>query len=154
MPDIDALNIVKVNIHSISKEQTGHSDNCCANRPTAQREDMKQEAERAEKCYTNTDGISKSSNKNKPMVNNQLSNTVEYFFSGPSYNSDEKKSAEITQQLQRDLEDVFNRNGCFDGTFSLQLKPDSKPYQVPLRYVAYMLQKNFEEELKRLQNRT
>ena len=37
MPDIDALNIIKINIHAIGTEQTGDSDNCCANRPTVQR---------------------------------------------------------------------------------------------------------------------
>ena len=97
MPDIDALNIIKVNIHSIGTKQTGDSDNCCRIRTTAQREDTKQETNRVEKYYTNTDSISKSSNKNKPMVDNQLSNTLENFLPGPSYDSDKKKSAEITQ---------------------------------------------------------
>ena len=60
MPDIDVLNIIKVNIHSIGTEQTGGSDNCCANRPAAQKEDMKQERNRADRCYMNTDSISKS----------------------------------------------------------------------------------------------
>ena len=45
--------------------------------------------------------------------------------------------------LLQDFEDVFNGTGCFDGTFSLQLKPDSKPYQVPLRHMVYTLQKSF-----------
>ena len=31
------------------------------------------------------------------------------------------------------------------------LKPDSKPYQVPPRYVAYVLQKPFKEEMNWLQ---
>ena len=35
--------------------------------------------------------------------------------------------------------------------FSLQLKPNSKPYQAPPRYVAYVLQKPFKEELEYLQ---
>ena len=47
--------------------------------------------------------------------------------------------------------EVFNGSGCFKDTFSLQLKPDSKPYQVPLRHVAYILQKPFKEELEQLQ---
>ena len=47
--------------------------------------------------------------------------------------------------------DVFNGIGCFKGTFSLQLKPDSKPYQAPPRCLAYVLQKPFKEELKCLQ---
>ena len=37
------------------------------------------------------------------------------------------------------------------GTFSLQLKPDSKPYQVPPRHVAYVPQKLFKDELDWLQ---
>ena len=46
---------------------------------------------------------------------------------------------------------VFNGIGCFKGTFSLQLKPDSKPYQAPPRHVAYALEKPFKEELECLQ---
>ena len=49
------------------------------------------------------------------------------------------------------FDNVFNGIGCFKGTFSLQLKPDSKPYQVPPRCVAYALQKLFKEELDHLQ---
>ena len=131
MPDIDALNIIKVGIHSIGTEQTGDSINSCTNRLTAQREDMKQETKMAEKCHANTDSISNSNNKNRIMFNNQVSHTVEYFLLGPSYYSDKKKSAEITLQIQRDFKDVFNGFRCFDGTFLLQLKPDSKPYQAP-----------------------
>ena len=70
-------------------------------------------------------------------------NTITCFLPGPNYDSDKKRSAEITQQLQRDFKDVFNGIGCFGGTFSLQLKPDSKPYQAPLRCMAYVLQ-NFQ----------
>ena len=33
----------------------------------------------------------------------------------------------------------------------MQLKPDSKPYQVPSRHVAYVLQKPIKEELEHLQ---
>ena len=49
------------------------------------------------------------------------------------------------------FDNVFNGIGCFKDTFSLQLKLDSKPYQVPLRCVAYALQKPFQEELDHLQ---
>ena len=61
------------------------------------REYIKQEINRAEKCYTNTDNISKSNNKNKPTADNQLPNTSENFLPGLSYDSDKKKSAEIKQ---------------------------------------------------------
>ena len=96
MSDIDVLNIVKVNIHSICTEQTGDSDYHCANRPTAQRKNAKQETNRTEECYTNTFNISRYNNKNKLMVNNQLSNTVEYFILGLTYDTDKKKSVELT----------------------------------------------------------
>ena len=37
--------------------------------------------------------------------------------------------------------------------FSLHDKPDSMPYQTPLRYVAYVLQMPFREELELLQQK-
>ena len=75
------------------------------------------------------------------MVNTKSNETTEYFLSGPNHESDKKKSAESTQQIHKDFDDVFNGIGCSEGTFSLQLKPDSKPYQAPPRHVAYTLQK-------------
>ena len=57
----------------------------------------------------------------------------------------------MTQIIHNTYGDVFNGIGCFEGTFSLQLKPDSKPYQVPPRHMAYALQKPFKEELEWLQ---
>ena len=151
MPDIDILNIIKINIHTIGTKQTSGGNICCVNMYAVQRDDLKQETVRAEKCYTNTDNISKSNNKTKPLGKSKLSITVEYYLSELSYDSDKKRSAETTQQLRKDFEDEFNGNGCSDGTFSLQLKLDSKPYHVPLRCMAYALQKPFEEELERLQ---
>ena len=57
----------------------------------------------------------------------------------------------MTQKIYNTYGNVFNGIGCFEGTFSLHLKPDSKPYQVPPRHMAYALQKLFKEELKQLQ---
>ena len=54
----------------------------------------------------------------------------------------------MTQKIHDKFGDVFNSIGCFKGTFSLQLKPDSRPYQAPPRCVAYALQKPFKEELE------
>ena len=39
------------------------------------------------------------------MVNK---NEIEYFLSGPSRESDGKANIEITKQLQKEFEDVFN----------------------------------------------
>ena len=60
-------------------------------------------------------------------------------------------SAEITQQLKRDLKDLFPGIGSFYKMFSLQVKPDSKPYQTPQRCVVYALQKSFKEWLEQIQ---
>ena len=55
------------------------------------------------------------------------------------------------QQPQRNFKDVFTAIGYSDGTFSLQVKPDGKPYKVLPRCVANVLQKPFKEELEWLQ---
>ena len=57
----------------------------------------------------------------------------------------------MTQKIHEKLGNFFNDIGCFEGTFSLQLKPDSKPYQVPSRHVVYALLKPFKEKLECLQ---
>ena len=53
--------------------------------------------------------------------------------------------------MHKEFNNVINGIGCFEGTFSLQLKLDSRPYQVPPRCLAYALQKLFKDELERLQ---
>ena len=104
MPDIDMLNIININIDSIGTEHSGDTDNCCTNKATFQSTNMMQETGRAKKFYTNTDSISKSDNTDKLMVNNKLSNAIDYFLPGPNCDNDKRVSTEITQQFQRDLE--------------------------------------------------
>ena len=115
------------------------------------------EAKRANKCNTNTancqgsgykqhytntdagswktqimlhkDSNSKSDNKDKSMVIDNENSRINYILPGPIQDNEKRASSEITQKLQRGFKDVFTGIGCFDGTFSLQLKPDSKPYQ-------------------------
>ena len=57
----------------------------------------------------------------------------------------------MMQKIYTRFGNVFNGIWCFKGTFSLQLKPDSKPYQALSRHVAYVLQEPFKEELRCLQ---
>ena len=57
----------------------------------------------------------------------------------------------MMQNIHTRFGNFFNGIGCFEGTFSLQLKPDSKPYQAPPRHVAYALQEPCKEELRHLQ---
>ena len=80
---------------------------------------------------------------------NKLTN---YFYSSNNADADKSKSNAMAQRIHEMFGDIFNSIGCFEGTFSLQLKPDSKPYQVSPRHVAYALQKPFKEELQHLQD--
>ena len=46
---------------------------------------------------------------------------------------------------------MFTEIGFFDGTFSVQVKENSKPYEALPRWMAYGLQKPLKEELEWLQ---
>ena len=76
---------------------------------------------------------------------------IKYFLPGSNSDNIKRASAEITQQLQRDFKGVFNGIGCFNDTLSLQVKPDSKPYQVPPRCIACALQWPSKEKSEYLQ---
>ena len=82
---------------------------------------------------------------------NNVNKTTNYFFSSPNVEADKRKSIKLMQEIHNTFGDVCNGIGCFKGTFSLQLKPDSKPYQLPPMCVAYALQKPFKQELECLQ---
>ena len=59
--------------------------------------------------------------------------------------------AETALKIHVEFSDVFTGIGCFKGTFSLQVKDDMKPYQMPPRCITYVLQEPFKKELERLQ---
>ena len=88
-----------------------------------------------------------SNNANGPSSNTSKNKPTNYFLSFPNIELDKRKGIELTQNIHKVFENVLNGIVCFKGTFSLQFKPDSKPYQAPLRHVAYVLQKPFKEEL-------
>ena len=46
------------------------------------------------------------------------------------------------------FEDDLGGIGSFDGMFSLQVKPDNKPYIVLLRHVSYTLEKPFQRGVR------
>ena len=54
--------------------------------------------------------------------------------------------------MHNEYMDVFTTIGFFKGTFSLKVKDNVKPYQVPSRCIAHTLQEPFREELKMLQD--
>ena len=45
----------------------------------------------------------------------------------------------ITSRMLNEFSNLFIGIGCFEGTFSLQAKEGSHPYQAPSRRVAYAL---------------
>ena len=109
---------------------------------------MTQEIDATKKCYTNIDNVSKFENKDKPMVTDNGNINTRYFLPCPNNDNDQKASAELTQWLQRELKDGLKGIECSIGTFTLQVKPDSRPFQVPLRHIAYALQWPFKDSNK------
>ena len=140
MPDTTALNITNLNIDSIQVEVMS----CRTNRW--------QETHTVAEGSTNSDtvGIIKQE-ANGQNGQNHSNKLINYFYSSTNTDADKKKSSIMTQKIHDTFSNVFNSIGCFEGTLSLQLKLDSKPYQAPPRHVAYALQKLFKEELEQLQ---
>ena len=135
MPATDVIQIININIDSIDAEDMGNSEWNINTGPT-QESNTKQETDGALKCCANTDSISKSTNNStKSMVNTNADKPTKYFLSGPSCDTDNRKSAKLTQQIHEEFNNVFNGIGCLGGTFSLQLKLDSRLYQALPRCV-------------------
>ena len=98
----------------------------------------------AEKSCINMDADSDVNNKVNDHSDDTNPNTItNYFLSSPNVEADKRKSIKLMWEIHNTFGDVFNGIGCFKGTFSLQLKPNSKPYQAPPRSMAYALQKPF-----------
>ena len=131
MPDTDALQICNINIDSIGAEDARNTKNNI-NTDATQESNANQDRYIAVKCCANTTSISKSTNnRNRSTANTNTNTPAKYFLLCPKYETDKRKSAELTQQIHKEFDNVFNGIGCFEGTFSLQLKPDSRPYQAP-----------------------
>ena len=125
---------------------------CNTNMGDAKEVETRQEDVVVIESYTNMETDLKiDNNANGPGSNTSKTKLTNYFLSSPNIEVDKRKSIELTQNIHKVFENVFNGIGCFEGTFSLQLKPDSKPYQAPPRHVAYALQKAFKDELDWLQ---
>ena len=148
MPDTAVLNLIDLNIDSI---QTLTAD-CKTNK--------KQETHTSIMTHTNTSTTRGDDTKNNSMSgdNKQDINghsqpdnkhiTINYFHSLNNVDADKRSSIAMMQKIHTQFGNVFNGIGCFECTFSLQLKPDSKPYQAPPRCVSYALQEPFKEELR------
>ena len=82
-------------------------------------------------CCANKEA-NKSDNTNPMVMDNINSSKISYFISELHQEVDRKVSGKLTRQLQTDFEGLFSRIGCFDDTFSLQVKPGSKLCQALL----------------------
>ena len=130
MPDTAVLNIINLNIDSIQAEIT----KCKTNRG--------QEMHAVAEGCTNRDaGIITKQDTNGQNDQNKSNKSINYFYASKDIDADQRKSSAMMQKICKTFGNVFNGIGCFEGAFSLQLKPDSKPYQVPPKDVAYALQK-------------
>ena len=105
----------------------------------------------AEGCTNRDTGVINKQDANSQNDQNNSNKSISYFHSSKDTDADKRKSRAMTQKINKTFRNVCNGIGCFEGTFSLQLKPDSKPYQAPPRCMAYALQKPFKEELECLQ---
>ena len=140
MPDTAVLNIININIDYIQAEMT----ECKTN--------IGWETHGIVKCCTNMDAVVINKQDANGLNNQNTSNkSIHYFYSSNNIDADKRKSSAMMQKIHEKFGNVFNGIGCFKGTFSLQLKPDSKPYHAPPRHVAYALQNMFKEELECLQ---
>ena len=134
MPDATSLDIIKVNIDSIQAE--------CKTNNKQEMQTNAHSCKNIEKDVINKQDTNGQKDQNTPI------NPINYFASSSNTDADKRKSIKMTQILHEKYGDVFNGIGCLEGTFSLQLKPDSRPYQAPSRQIAYALQKPFKEELE------
>ena len=124
MPDTATLKIININIDSLEAEDT-QKDNCIDDTKVS---NAKQEIHWAGKCCTNTDGTFKTNNNRDVSTSNTNTNMpTKYFLACSNIETDKRKSAELTQQIHTKFKNVFNGIGCFEGTFSLQLRANSRP---------------------------
>ena len=137
-----ALNIINVNFDLIQMVVV----KCRTNTKQEVEQDVKWHTSKVPNAVVNT-----TQTPNGQIDSNNPNVVIDYFYSSQDTSSDKRDSTVMTKKVHDKFHDVFTGIGCFKGTFSLQLKPDSKPYQAPPRCVAYVLQKPLQEELERLQ---
>ena len=84
MPDIRTLDILTINCNTIDTKEADMAGNHKTNMANCQESmgehyvNMRQEADKTEKCYMNTHSISKFENKDKPTVTHN--DKINYFF--------------------------------------------------------------------------
>ena len=90
--------------------------------------------------------------KNNLPIKNKIKQKIDISIAGPGMEMNRLVSAETTLKMHDEYSGMFTGTECFKGTFSLWIKGNVKPYEVPPRHVAYALQKTFKKDLARLQH--
>ena len=78
-------------------------------------------------------------------------NMPDHFNSSKNKEADKRASEAITNRIHNKFNDLFSNIVSFEGTFSLQVKEGSHPYQAPPRRMVYVLQKPLKVEAEWLQ---
>ena len=136
MPDTAALKLININIDSIQAEVA----ECKTNTDNMRKANIEWDMHAVEKGCANTDTAFKTKQgANGQNSHNNANQITNYFFASSDVDADKRKSNQLTREIHNTYGFVFNGIECFNSTFSLQLKLDSKLYQVPPRCVAYAL---------------
>ena len=105
----------------------------------------KQDADRMSKGKTNIPDYLNSSRGKTKMP--------DHFNSSNNKEADKRVNEAITNRIHNEFYSLFSGTTCLEGTFFMQVKDGSCPYQAPPRRVAYALQKPLKEELKWIQKK-
>ena len=139
MPDMAVLNIIKLNIDSIQAVTMECKTNRGQETDTSIENCTNKNKTRQKGCKNSNTGIISKQDINGQSDPGNPNMSINYFYSSNNVDADKRSSSTMMQSIHMRFGDIFNGIGCFKGTFSLQLKPDSKPYQAPPRCVAYVL---------------
>ena len=130
MPYKETLDVLTINCNTVNT-QTQSSDNNSKIENELHYTNNTQERGKPDKYNINTTGFLNSNKGGKTIIIDNIYSKLNYFIPGPLQEADERASAEIMQQIYRKFKDVFTWIEHFNGTFSLQTKLDSNPYQNP-----------------------
>ena len=127
MPDTAAHNIINLNIDSIQEVTPECKSNRGQEKHTSIENCKNKSTTRHKGCKNNNSGIIKKQDINSRSNPSSPNMLIIYFYSSNNVDADKRSSSAMTQSIHMRFGDVFNCIGCFKGTLSLQLKPDSKP---------------------------
>ena len=92
------------------------------------------------KSYSMPENRTNSNSTSCVGAANNFLNIPDYFRSNTNKEADKSVSILLTMKIHNTFSNIFSGISCFEGTFKLQVREGSCPYQAPPREVAYALQ--------------